>query len=109
MKSSDSRCRASIAVEHHEAKKLSNKDSFFCFCGEDGGLAYVADHLLTHEGNQKPASLCSGILRCTKKPSLLGLGFFISLSLLTGSWSSGGAGGIRTLVQTWDMLRFLHA
>jgi len=53
MKSSDSRCRASIAVEHHEAKKLSNKDSFFCFCG--------------------------------------------------------GAGGIRTLVQTWDMLRFLHA
>lgn len=37
-------------------------------------LAY-ADHLLTREGNQKPASLRSGILRCIKKPSLLGLGF----------------------------------
>ena len=47
------------------------------------GLAY-ADHLLTREGNQKPASLRSGILRCIKKPSLSGLGFFIALSLRPG-------------------------
>jgi hypothetical protein len=33
------------------------------------------------EGNQIPALLRSGILRCKKKPSLSGLGFFISLSL----------------------------
>jgi len=50
---------------------------------EPEGLAY-ADHLLTLEGNQKPASLRSGILRCIKKPSLIGLGFFISLSLRPG-------------------------
>ncbi len=48
-----------------------------------GGLAY-ADHLLTREGNQKPASLRSGILRCIKKPSPERLGFFISLSLRPG-------------------------
>jgi hypothetical protein len=34
-----------------------------------------ADHLLTRERNQTPASLRSGILRCIKKPSLLGMVF----------------------------------
>ena len=49
---------------------------------EPEGLAY-ADHLLTHEGNQKPASLRSGILRNTKKTKPFRYGFFISLSLRT--------------------------
>ena len=49
---------------------------------ESERLAY-ADHLLTHEGNQKPASLRSGILRCIKKPSLLGMVFYFAQS---ASW-----------------------
>jgi hypothetical protein len=119
------------------------------------GLAF-ADHLLTRERNQKPASLRSGILRCIKKPSPERTWFFYFAQpaawLLIIKWSRrdfslpqaqhiaaqenssnpprvlippenycikkpnksvflncGGAGGIRTLVQTWDMLRFLHA
>jgi hypothetical protein len=88
--------KASFAALRHTSLHKKTKPYrtwFYLFrsaCGlafdhqvEPEGLAYT-DYLLTREWNQKPASLRSGILRCIKKPSLIGLGFFISLSLRPG-------------------------